>query len=223
LGRVEAVALHDADDREGVLESDSLVAIFRIMVELLEAGEEQCFDSTDFLVQFYGIKFEDEILQRGLPMREFQRAIGHVVCLSLSVGGLQGAARTVKLDDHPGSGLLVEEEVFARGTRGDLPDLLLGVLDRGRGAKPKHAVVLYLKNVERRTCHRDPRFRSFTDRDFFYWSRLQLFLPGSLGAFRCLFQSQFVGKDLLGDGQRNLGEMDVWLEHCNSPMQQQRR
>ena len=64
------------------------------------------------------------------------------------------------------SGLLVEEEVLAGGTRGDLPDLLLGVFDGGCRAKPEHPAVFYLENIEPRTCHLYPRFTSFTDRDF---------------------------------------------------------
>jgi hypothetical protein len=124
--------------------------------------------------------------------------------LSLRAGEMQVAANAVEFNYLLGSGLLVEYEIFARGKRGHLPDLFLGVLGRVRRAEPKHAAVLYLKNIERRTCHLYPRFTSFTDRDFFQRS---LFLPEILRAFRCFLSPQFVGKDLLGDGQRDLGEM----------------
>jgi hypothetical protein len=71
FGRVEAVALHDADNREGVLKGDFFVAAAIAVVELLEAVEEQGFDGSDFFFQLYGIEFKDQVLQRGLPLREF--------------------------------------------------------------------------------------------------------------------------------------------------------
>jgi hypothetical protein len=127
-----------------------------------------------------------------------------------------GAASVVRLDDQLSSGFLVEEEVLARGTRGDLPDLLLGVFNSGCRAKPEHSAVFYFENIERRTCHLYPRFTSFTTATLSN-GRLQLFLPGKLRAFPCLFPSQLVGKDLLGDGQWNLREMYFGPEHCTPP------
>jgi hypothetical protein len=136
------------------------------LIELLEAREEKGFELADFFLPFYGVKFEDQVLQRSLPVREFQLAVGQGVSLSLSAGEMHGAASAVRLDDQLSSGLVVEEEVLAGGTRGDLPDLLLGVFEGGCRAKPEHSAVFYLENIERRTCHLYPRFTSFTDRDF---------------------------------------------------------
>jgi hypothetical protein len=48
LGRVDAIALHDAYDRKSVLQGDFLVAIFRCVVELLKAREQQGFDDSFF-------------------------------------------------------------------------------------------------------------------------------------------------------------------------------
>jgi hypothetical protein len=169
-----------------------------------------------FFLQFYRGKFEDQVLQRSLPVREFQLTVGHGVSLSQNAGEMHGAASVVRLDDQLSSGLLVEEEVLARGTRGDLPDLLLGVFNSGCRAKPEHSAVFYFENIERRTCHLYPRFSSFTTATLSN-GRLQLFLPGKLRAFRCLFPSQLVGKDLLGDGQWNLREMYFGPEHCTPP------
>ena len=96
---------------------------------------------------------------------ESRRSRFMVRTLSLSAGEMHGAASAVRLDDQLSSGLLVEEEVPAGGTRGDLPDLLLGVFNSGCRAKPEHSAVFHFENIERRTCHLYPRFTSFTDRD----------------------------------------------------------
>jgi hypothetical protein len=96
---------------------------------------------------------------------ESRRSRFMVRTLSMSAGEMHGATSAVKLDDQLSSGLLVEEEVPAGGTRGDLPDLLLGVFDGGCRAKPEHSAVFYLENIEPRTCHLYPRITSFTDRD----------------------------------------------------------
>ena len=53
MGGVEAVALHEAYDRQGVLQGNFLVAIVSSVVELLEARKEQGFDRADFFMQFY--------------------------------------------------------------------------------------------------------------------------------------------------------------------------
>jgi hypothetical protein len=146
------------------LQGNFRLAIVGSVIELLEVREEQGFDRADLFLPFYGVKFE--VLQRSLPVREFQLAVGHGVSLSLSAGEMPGAASAVRLDDQLSSGLLVEEAVLAGGTRGDLRDLLVGVFDGGCRANPEHCAVFYLENIEPRTCHLYPRFTSFTDRDF---------------------------------------------------------
>lgn len=105
----EAVALHDAYDRKGscraILSSRFSAAWF----ELLKAREQQGFDDSDFFRQLYRIKFNDEVLQRRLPLRDLQRTVARVVSfLSLSAGEMQVAANAVELHYLLGSGLLVE-------------------------------------------------------------------------------------------------------------------
>jgi hypothetical protein len=48
MGGVEAVALHEAYDRQGVLQGNFLVTIVGSVIALLEACEEQGFDLADF-------------------------------------------------------------------------------------------------------------------------------------------------------------------------------
>ncbi len=187
LGRIEAVALHDAYDRKGVLQGDFLVAIFCCVVELLKAREQQGFDDCDFFRQLYRIKFKDEVLQRGLPLRELQRTVGHVVSF---IPERRGDASCRQRCGAPlpawfrSSGRIGD---ICPGHARPFAGLAPWRPRRGRRAEPEHAAVLHLKNIERRTCHLYPRFTALTDRDFF---QRGLFLPGNLRALRCFFPPQ---------------------------------